>query len=51
MRFILARQMGAPTPAWFNTGLHWAYGNRRSPRRATIRAISRPASLVASASA
>ncbi|AGT08469.1 vitamin B12-dependent ribonucleotide reductase [Paracoccus aminophilus] len=27
MRFILARQMGAPnSPQWFNTGLHWAYG-------------------------
>jgi ribonucleoside-diphosphate reductase alpha chain len=27
MRFMLARQMGAPnSPQWFNTGLHWAYG-------------------------
>ena len=27
MRYMLARQMGAPnSPQWFNTGLHWAYG-------------------------
>ena len=27
MRFMLAKQMGAPnSPQWFNTGLHWAYG-------------------------
>ncbi len=27
LRFMLARQMGAPnSPQWFNTGLHWAYG-------------------------
>jgi ribonucleoside-diphosphate reductase alpha chain len=27
MRFMMARQMGAPnSPQWFNTGLHWAYG-------------------------
>jgi len=27
MRFMIARQMGAPnSPQWFNTGLHWAYG-------------------------
>ena len=27
MRFMLARQMGAPnSPQWFNTGLHWSYG-------------------------
>ena len=27
MRFMLARQMGAPnSPQWFNTGLYWAYG-------------------------
>ncbi|MBM3516622.1 MAG: vitamin B12-dependent ribonucleotide reductase, partial [Alphaproteobacteria bacterium] len=27
MRFMLARQLGAPnSPQWFNTGLHWAYG-------------------------
>src|ERR1700722_13669848 len=26
MRFMLARQLGAPnSPQWFNTGLHWAY--------------------------
>src|SRR3546814_20046038 len=27
MRYMLARQMGAPnSPQWFNTGLHWDYG-------------------------
>ena len=27
LRFMLARQMGAPnSPQWFNTGLYWAYG-------------------------
>ncbi|MCW5749637.1 MAG: vitamin B12-dependent ribonucleotide reductase, partial [Alphaproteobacteria bacterium] len=27
MRYMLARQMGAPnSPQWFNTGMHWAYG-------------------------
>lgn len=27
MRFMLAKQMGAPnSPQWFNTGLYWAYG-------------------------
>jgi len=27
MRFMMARQMGAPnSPQWFNTGLYWAYG-------------------------
>jgi ribonucleoside-diphosphate reductase alpha chain len=27
MRYMLARQMGAPnSPQWFNTGLHWTYG-------------------------
>jgi len=31
LRYMLAKQMVAPnSPQWFNTGLHWAYGGRRT---------------------
>ena len=41
MRYMLARQMGAPnSPQWFNTGLHWAYGVDGPSQGSLLRRLS-----------